>query len=97
MARIRATGGGFLRFAEESAPARDLLKVREHCADGEQLRALTKNMKKQKIKKKINKVQPEQREKARFIAESDRDSLELAPQAPLGTENQPELTGFHKD
>ena len=49
-------------------------------------------MKKQKIKKKPHKIETEQREaKARFIAESDTEMLELTPQAPLGADRQAEF------
>jgi hypothetical protein len=52
-------------------------------------------MKKQKTKKKLNKVAAEQQDlAAKFIAESKKEALELAPHAPLEIERQAE---FHKD
>lgn len=52
-------------------------------------------MKKQKTKKKLNKVATEQQDlAAKFIAESKKEALELTPHAPLEIERQAE---FHKD
>ena len=49
-------------------------------------------MKKQKTKKKINKVDTHQRDvREKFIAHSNKESLDLAPQMPLGIESQPEF------
>ncbi len=60
-------------------------------------RARHKTMKKQKSKKKSSKVEIEQQElAAKFIAESKKEVLELAPQTstPLGIEREAQ---FHKD
>ena len=49
-------------------------------------------MKKQKTKKKINKVDTRQRDvREKFIPHSNTESLDLAPQTPLGIESQSEF------
>jgi hypothetical protein len=94
-------GGHFLYFTEEISPARQLLKGRQPGAPGEHLRAPQKTMKKQqKIKKKSHKkIETEQRDsRPKFIPENDTETLDLAPQHPLGIESQGEfVTEAHKD
>ena len=57
-------------------------------------------MKKQKSKKKLSKVETARRDvTAKFIADSKNETLDLAPQTPLGMESQAEFApaDFHKD